>query len=496
MSKLDVLRRVSFGERVAEQETDALASYFVETDNWMRVLDGSKDIVYGAKGAGKSALYALLVSRTDQLFDRGIVLVPAENPRGAVAFRSVAGDLGATEQQFAGVWKLYFASLLHSVLADFGAKGASFDALEDALAKEGLTKKSLTLGDLVQTVMRYVRHFTKPSSVEGGLKLDPATQMPIGVTGKITFENSIADDAADRVPVDKLLALADDALRMSKLKAWICLDRLDVAFAESDEVEARALRALFRVYLDMAAADNISLKIFLRSDVWSRITQGGFREASHIVRHVTISWDRPSLVNLMVRRVLHNGGLRELYGVDERVASSPLDAQEAFMHRILPDQVDVGRNKPTSVGWLLSRTQDATQLTAPRELIHLLNSLRDVQVRKLELGEDEPDGERLFARQSIKDALPEVSKIRLEQTLYAEHPDLKDRIEELRGQKATQSAESLAQLWAVEIHAANGIAERLAEIGFFEVRKTGEQTLFWVPFLYRDALNLVMGAAD
>lgn len=198
----------------------------------------------------------------------------------------------------------------------------------------------------------------------------------------------------------------------------------------------------------------------------------------------------------MVRRVLHNAELRELYGVDERVASSPPDVQEAFMHRILPNQVDVGPNKPTSVRWLLSRTQDATQLTAPRELIHLLNSLRDVQVRKLELGEDEPDGERLFARQSIKDALPEVSKTRLEQTLYAEHSDLKDRIEELRGQKATQSAESLAQLWAVDVHGATAIAERLAEIGFFEVRETSEQTLFWVPFLYRDALNLVMGAAD
>ena len=74
MTKQDVLRSITFGQRVAEDETDLLGTYFVETDHWVRLFRGDIDVVYGAKGAGKSALYALLLSRRDDLFDRNVLL--------------------------------------------------------------------------------------------------------------------------------------------------------------------------------------------------------------------------------------------------------------------------------------------------------------------------------------------------------------------------------------------------------------------------------------
>lgn len=75
---------------MAEEEVDALSEYFVETENWNSVFSGKTDIVYGPKGSGKSALYYLLVFRTDELFDRRIVLIPGENPRGAPAFQNLS----------------------------------------------------------------------------------------------------------------------------------------------------------------------------------------------------------------------------------------------------------------------------------------------------------------------------------------------------------------------------------------------------------------------
>ena len=44
----------------------------------------------------------------------------------------------------------------------------------------------------------------------------------------------------------------------------------------------------------------------------------------------------------------------------------------------------------------------------------------------------------LFGRQAIKDALPEVSRVRLEQTLLAEYPDLEPYIRKLEREKSTQ----------------------------------------------------------
>ena len=93
LTKKEALERTSFGKRIAEEEVDDLASYFVETDQWRRIFAGEVDIVFGDKGAGKSAIYSLLVSRAEDLFDRGIVLVPAEKPRGTPAFKDLVTAL-------------------------------------------------------------------------------------------------------------------------------------------------------------------------------------------------------------------------------------------------------------------------------------------------------------------------------------------------------------------------------------------------------------------
>jgi hypothetical protein len=250
------------------------------------------------------------------------------------------------------------------------------------------------------------------------------------------------------------------------------------------------------VYLELRAYPSIQLKIFLRTDIWARITSEGFREASHVTRHITIKWNRNSLLNLVVRRAIYNTSIVDMYSVAPELAHRPVSEQERFFYRLCPDQVDVGQNKPTTFDWLLTRTRDGSQFNAPRELIHFLNSLREVQVKRLELGEPEPDGEKLFARASFKDALPEVSKVRLEQTLYAEHPEKKTSIEKLRGEKTLHTPETLAAIWNIPAERAAEQALGLAAVGFFEVRGSKQEPSFWVPFLYRDALELVQGSEN
>lgn len=498
MDKYAILRDTSFGHRVAEEEVDVLASYFVETDHWTRLYRGEIDIVYGAKGAGKSALYALLLSKSNELFDKGILLVPAENPRGAPAFRDLLLDPPASEREFVNLWKLYFACLLHGLLADYGIKSESADQLEQALKREGLIRGSLTLSGMLSGVVDYVRRALRPQAVEGGVEIDPVTQLPKGFTGKIIFsEPGKASADPELRSVDHLLSLANAALSGANLKAWVLLDRLDVAFSENIELEANALRALFRVYLDLLAYPQIHSKIFLRSDIWTRITAEGFREASHVTRHLTIAWNRNSLLNLIVRRAVFNPSICAAYGVSEAVGRSTVGEQEKFFYHIFPDQVDVGPNKSTTLDWLLSRTRDGTKINAPRELIHFLNSLRDVQIKRFEVGaEPEPEQDQLFARVAFKEALPEVSKVRLEQTLYAEHPDQKPWLEKLKGEKTLQTPDSLSQIWAVSPEQAISTATLLSDIGFFEQRGPKQTPEYWVPFLYREALDLVQGTAE
>ena len=143
---------------------------------------------------------------------------------------------------------------------------------------------------------------------------------------------------------------------------------------------------------------------------------------------------------------------------------------------------------------MLNRTKDGSGSTAPRELIHLLEASREGQIHALELGRDEPDAEQMISASVIKDSLPVVSRIRLDQTLFAEYPEFKDVLLALEGQKSEQTVESLGQIWNMPVDEAARQAQSLVDIGFFEERR--EQSTYWVPFLYRSALNLVQGRAD
>lgn len=494
-SKRDILNGVSFGKRIAEDEVDDLARYFVETDQWRRIFAGDVDIVFGDKGAGKSAIYSLLVSRTDELFDRGIILVPAEKPRGAPAFTDLVVDPPASQQEFVGLWKLYFLCLLAQAFREWGITGEDAQRLIKPLeAARLISKGQSSFQGLIRGALDYVRALLRVESVEGGLALDPATGVPAGLTGKITLREPSAQERDDGLlSVDALFRFANDALETADCRMWLVLDRLDVAFAESEEIEGNALRALFMVYSDLREFPRIAVKIFLRTDIWRRITKEGMREASHVEDQVAISWDPQSLLNLVIRRCLRNDGIREFYGVDESEALASVDRQRELFYRVFPDQVEPGSRKSTTFDWMLGRTRDGSGKTAPRELIHLLSALRDEQLRMLEVGHDEPSGEQLFDRAAFKAALPDVSRTRLEQTLFAEYPALRPYVERLERRKSQQSIQTLGEIWECETDEARLIADQLVEVGFFERRQALGQTAYWVPFLYRDALGLVQG---
>lgn len=496
MTKIDLLSALRFGARVAEDEVDDLENYFVETDQWSRIYGGEVDVVYGAKGSGKSAIYALINRRADDLFDRNILLAPAETPRGATAFSDLVTDPPPNEHAFMMLWKLYFVCLVAEKIREYELGGSKPKALVSVLEDAGLLPKEFTLYTLLRSVREYLKRVMSrdAQSVEHVISYDITNGAPT-LKRKVTFKASNDQPAAQSIPADDLLRSADGILQDSNYKVWIVIDRLDVAFIESRELERNALRALFRVYNDLRSLRNVSLKIFVRNDIWRRITEGGFTEASHIRRTVEIEWDHNSLLNLVIRRLLNNKVFVEYYDLDAKRVLSSFDEQQSLLERIFPEQIDTGRN-PRTFGWILARTQDASGESAPREIIHLLEAARDAQVSRLNRGEKAPDGDILFERAVFKEALRVVSEVRYSQTLLAEYPEKRAYLEALRGAKSEQTPASLAGIWNVGLPEGLDMAKSLHEIGFFEIRGTRDQPTFWTPFLYRDALELVQGRAD
>ena len=193
-------------------------------------------------------------------------------------FKDLVANPPASELEFIGMWKLYILTLIAQRMREYDLSGESARKVYAALEGVGLLEREFDLSGVLRQVLDYARRVVRAEAVEGGFTLDPTTGMP-AFSGKITFrEPGIDLRQRGFLSVDGLLASANDALTRAGYQLWVLLDRLDVAFAETNELERNALRALFRVYRDVSGYDAIKLKIFLRTDIWERITDAGFRE--------------------------------------------------------------------------------------------------------------------------------------------------------------------------------------------------------------------------
>ena len=483
-ARRDVLTNCTFGSPVAEQESAQLGAYWVTTTQWRDVSSGSVDIVYGPKGSGKSALYSQLLNHADELKQRHIVVIGAENPRGTPAFQSLLSGADVSERQFISLWKVYFLSLVGEQIGGLYPRSPTATTVIDALQTAGLMLPKASLANRLSAAWVYVLRWLNPSSAEAEVGFDFASGLP-----KVRFKLSPSDKpetaiAPAEIGLDDLLAHENTALKESGSTVWLLLDRLDVAFADSPVMEANALRALFRVYLDVAANDQIRLKIFLRSDIWSAITDKGFREASHLTRSTRIQWDRVALKDLVIRRLLDNAMLRDFYEVTDIEAALNPFAKDRLLERIFPMTMEGVR----AFEWMLNETADGHSVNAPRDLIELMNRAKAEQLRQYDLKAVEPEREALFSQTALRVARGEVSRIRLEQTFYAENETLKPVVQELEGTRGFMfSTGELERLWRVSTADAAKRAERLVETGLFKRVGPGQYQL---PPLYRYALNL------
>ncbi len=423
-------------------------------------------------------------------------MVNAERPRGTTVFKDLSANPPTSEEEFTWLWKVYILTLIAQKLREYNIQGAEAKKLYDALEQAGLLKRTFDLSGLLRAAQHLVRSLLQ-IEVQGGVELNEATFAPSEFVGKISLREPSFDlRQAGFNSVNDLLFCANEALKNHGYSTWVLLDRLDVAFAENHTLEANALRALLKVYNDVRGFDHISLKVFLREDIWRRIFRSGFREASHITKYAILDWNESTLLNLLIRKLLSNKALVADLDIDPKEVLLSSASQEQLFNRLFPDQVEQGINKSTTFKWMVSRCADATEQTAPRELIHLLNSLLEKEIQRLEKGGTPAPEGQLFDRAVFKPALGPVSDARLRQYLYAEYPDHKPYIDQLEHQKTEQSPESLSKIWSITGRAAAERAEQLRDLGFFQRRGSRDRPTYWVPFLYRNALNMIQGRAE
>ncbi|MBQ4844563.1 hypothetical protein [Pseudoalteromonas sp. MMG005] len=484
------LEEVTFGNQVAENEANALSTYFVETQPWKKLFKGEVDIIFGSKGAGKSALYTLLLNKRDSLYERNIFLISAEKPTGKTVFSDMSSEPPTQENEFITLWKVYFCQLIVNWLIENEMCEGAAKVVADKLVEAGLIEEKNTIKRLLASAKNFAKQLTRVEGLEGGLGLEG------GVSGKITFHTPDQElKTKGYSSVDDLLDTLNEYLSEIGKVGWILCDRLDVAFDQTVELEKNALRALFKVYRDLEEYESIFLKIFLRDDIWNRITQEGFREASHVNRDITISWNSRNLLNLIVSRALQNTLLLEQYNVDSQEILADYDKQKDFYYKMFPKQVDVGERQSETFEWVLSRIRDGLNSTPPRELIHYYNEMISQEINEQDIANNNVEEPNIISKVAIKNAAFEVSKTRILRTLFAEHPEFKEDILAFENKKAEHNVETLCTVWGVNSNKALTKANKLSEVGFFELKTAKNEKVYKIPFIYRFYLNVTQGKA-
>lgn len=139
------LEEVTFGNQVAENEASFLSTYFVETQPWKKLFKGEVDVIFGSKGAGKSALYTLLLHKQNSLYERNIFLISAEKPTGKTVFSDISTEPPTQENEFITLWKVYFCQLIVNWLIENEMCEGAAKKVADKLVEAGLIEEKTQL---------------------------------------------------------------------------------------------------------------------------------------------------------------------------------------------------------------------------------------------------------------------------------------------------------------------------------------------------------------
>ena len=481
---LEALNHMKVGRSVAEMDDD-LDQYFIETETFRALIEGEKDIIAGDKGTGKSAIYRML-QQNYRNYDalNSVHVVSAFNPTGNPIFQRLAKETEYSEAAYQTLWKAFFLSLVGNWIV--GVYGAEYNdelsELDALLSNLGLKSRKAEVATVFSNLLGVFKNLSNPKKAYVDFSVTE-TGMPT-VSPGVEFGGDEAE--IEVIYSDDFLMVLERALEACDTTVWLAMDRLDEAFVGSPEIEKTALRALLRSYLDMGNLKRLKLKLFLRRDLFRRVTSGGFVNLSHVnAMRVDIEWNDQDLVSMLARRLLFNKEFSAAIGVE-------IEKPESLFPILFPEQIDVGERKPSSLNWIMSRIKDGKGVRPPRNLIDLAIKARENQLRREQRaprGNIEMAGP-LLEGDAVRDAHKQLSSIRVDDTLLAEAGTLAEIIELF---KDGQSEHNLATLGEVlnGTEDSRSIIRALVEMGFLEEVADN----FKIPMLYRYGLNITQGKA-
>lgn len=500
-----LLASLDLGVSVAELD-NLLDSARVETSAFSDLISGRVDLVPGTKGSGKSALFRLTVEylRDHLLAQRRVVIAHGVKSTGDVVFTSYRERFESlTEDDFVDFWCLYFASLARDHFVNNDAYStllrpckAELQAFRDACTNANLPE--LEQKSTIERVLEWALHaLSKLRPKASGNAVTGEFQIELFAGNESKSKTSEEEEGPAPTPIPRfairLAETMDQILTKADLQLWLMVDRLDELFLRHSEMERRALRGLLRT-MRIFSTPRMSLKVFLRDDIFEDITRDGFTALSHVTAKssAALTWTEDQILTLIVNRLFANEPLRKYLKIDlDRLAANQQYRQESF-YKVFPRRVMRGENQSETLSWIYKHMMDGRGTVTPRDVIELITKAKQWQETHCVASQGE-ECQDIITGPALVYALAAVSKRKRETYLQAEFPHFWPSIAKFEGGKSGYSDASVRTLLGLD---ADEALKGLCAIGFLRRVKRRGAPAYEVPFLYRAGLGIKQGFED
>lgn len=300
------LKSLRLGDPVAENESDELADYFVETSGYTQVLERNTTVFIGRKGSGKTAN---LIRAAEQLRADKRNLVCVIKPY-SYELESVLALMtryeGRSEQSYLveSLWKfLIYTEMANSTLDDIMDKpaplaaGSPEDEFVDFMHGEG----SICMEEFAVRL---------EMAVSGLLEVEPEEGELVEQRGRIAEALHEGVIRALRKHLGKVLT--------GRNRVAVLVDNLDKAWQKGADLDKLAhfilglLSVIGRITDEFARSDHwrervvVTLAVFVRSDIYAQVIKSA-REPDKIPLS-RLDWDRDMLLRIIEERYMASHG--------------------------------------------------------------------------------------------------------------------------------------------------------------------------------------------
>lgn len=336
------LRSLSFGALAAERD-DALRDYFVESESFKRLRDGTRTVVLGNRGSGKTAIFRMIAEEARAKHAIVIPLAPEDYSYELLQRTLAAEKAGAWAKHgaYSAAWKyvLYVRAMKAVTTATKGFKGGSAGKIYTYLRDKHANIDVNPIGMLISYLKRL--EGLKIGSYEAAVK---------------TRELHKLYKLEEIAPL--LVDLNDVA---GQRKVLILVDELDRGWDGSEDAIA-FVAGLFQAAVSVnTTTPNIRVLISLRKELYDNIP--ALYEDAQKVRDLieTLEWDEAHLLELIAKRIRHS------------VPEARNKQVEDSWNTVFAGTLDYRNAR--SFNYMVDRT-----LYRPREIIQLCTEARSVAI--------------------------------------------------------------------------------------------------------------------